>query len=132
MKTLLVNEQNRLIIEKQLDHINGKALAHTFCAQDIFDLAEEAEKRGKELVKNQKLLEGCKFEAISGKHLPKAYDYSRIATCVELIRKRGGWAIDSLDRVKQWTTVPAPILKLTKAAQIKALAEFDKRFEVIE
>jgi len=101
MKEIKITQANSQKIEEALREINLKSTAHTYTRFDqVENLTVDAESRLTKLLGAKKHFTGAIFDAISGAAVPSSYKYLRDATCVNLVRKAGGWyLIDAVSTV---------------------------------
>lgn len=124
---------DRAAIEDALKAANGSAAAHTFTrAQEIMDLAEDAENRLSALNIPIKSRAGAEYHATSGTKLPNAYARTILRSHVRLIRRSGGWYLLGVGRVEDYPTAsPAAYLHLTDEQDAIAVAKFRAGYTVL-
>lgn len=92
MKAIKVTAVNLEAISAQLEEVNGKATTHTYTAQEILALADQAgDAYLKSLGLPKTMWAGARLTALSGDACPKAYKYPRKATLAVLERRASGW-----------------------------------------
>lgn len=129
MKIKIV-EANRHAINILLGEINGKSLAHTASAQNIFDLAESMELRLDKFSIAKKDRAGAKASGMSGGNVPTAYKYSRIVNWYEISRGSSEWFLIAANKVENYGNASKDKLSLTVAQRDIAVSKFTSQFSV--
>ena len=127
MKSIHVCEKNRIKIDETLSAANGRAIEHTYSADQILALAMTAEKNIVEAGVLAKDRCGAHFIAVSGGVVARSYKYSRKCTQVTLVRRASGWHLAEVNRVECWQSSPPPRLFLTDDQISGVMARFRSR-----
>ena len=118
-----ITVENTAKIHTALLAVNGRAKAHTFTTfSDIDRLARVAEKRLDELGIPKASRGGAVYHECSGGPLANAYQNSAIVTVVQLIRRSGGWYLDTVAEGQIWGGSKADNGTLTLTAAQDAIA----------
>jgi len=125
-----ITEANRHAINILLGEINGKSLAHTASAQNIFDLAELMELRLEKFGIAKKDRAGAKASGMSGGNVPNAYKYSRIVNWYEIERKSSDWFLVVAIKDTNYGNASKDKLILTPAQRDIAVSKFTAQFSV--
>jgi hypothetical protein len=92
--------ENKASIQTLLEYSNGKAKKFCFnSAEEIIELAAEAEKKCEALGLAKSKRPGAIYQAESGQPVAKSYDSARNANRIQLIRKKDNWAIASIEKI---------------------------------
>ena len=131
MKAIKINSANIAAIQAALVAVNGRALSHTFTADEIVNVALTAEVEVLALLGNKKDVIGATMFARSGDKLPNAYKYGRQVNQITIERRSSGWwlvyigCMGTLDKSAGSTR-----LTLTADQDAKAVARFKKSYGV--
>ena len=110
-------------IRTALHTANGRAQAHTFTTFfEVNRLAIVAEKRLDDLGIPKASRAGAAYRERSGGPLANAYQNSAIVTVVQLIRRSGGWYLDTVAEGQIWGGSKADNGTLTLTAAQDAIA----------
>jgi len=125
-----ITEANRLKIHALLEKINGKSIAHTASAQNIFDLAEVMEVRLNKFSIAKKDRSGATACGMSGGNVPTAYKYNRIVNSYHIERGSADWFLIAVNKFQNWGNASKDQLSLTPAQRDIAVSKFTAQFSV--
>lgn len=125
-----ITEANRQKINVMLGEINGKSLAHTADARNIFELAEQMEIKLEKFSIAKKDRSGAIAWGMSGGHVPTAYKYSRIVNNYTIKRGYSSWFLIDARRDEIYGSASKDHLNLTAAQRDIAVSKFTAQFSV--
>ena len=125
-----ITEANRHAINIMLGEINGKSLAHTADARNIFELAELMEIKLEKFSIAKKDRAGATASGMSGNSVPTSYRYSRIINTYTIERGASAWFLISATKTETWGNADKDRLSLTVAQRDIAVSKFTSQFSV--
>lgn len=126
-----INPTNRAKIEATLTAANGRATQHAYSEYyEVARVADEAEARLESLGIQKAARTGAEYFAVSGYAVPSAYNYSRKATAVCLVRRATGWFLTSASQVTIWAEAGKQELLLTQEQDARAIEVLRRRYSV--
>jgi hypothetical protein len=131
MKAIKINAANVAAIQAALLNVNGRALSHTFTADEILEDALSAEFKVIALLGNKKDAVGATVFSRSGSKLPNAYKWARQINLMRIERRsRGWWLIELVNYTANDKSAAYSRLTLTAEQDAKAVARFKKSYGV--
>lgn len=131
MKAIKITAANAAAIQAALVAVNGRALSHTFTADEILEDALSAEFKVIALLGNKKDAVGATVFSRSGSKLPNAYKWARQINTMRIERRASGWWLIDLDNDTVNDKSAAYLrLTLTPEQDAKAVAKFKKSYGV--
>jgi len=127
------NPTDQARIEDALRRVNGQADRHTYSsASEIIAIAQEAEKKLDQLLIPKKNRAGAIATKTSGRKVPRAYKYHRVATYVKLVRGSQEWFLTFVAKVNVFPDNPGRnlLLTLTQEQDKIAIEAFRKGYHV--
>lgn len=131
MKAIKITAANIAAIQAALVAVNGRALNHTFTADEILEDALSAEFKVIAMLGNKKDAIGATVYSRSGDKLPNAYKWSRQINimCIER-RASGWWLVGLVNSTVNDKSASYLRLILTAEQDAKAVARFKKSYGV--
>lgn len=100
MNAIKIVVKNKEVIESALKAVNGKAEAHAYTTyEEIYKLTTNTEEKLSGLL-YKKDWPGSIWSETSGGRVANSYKYMRDATAVQIIYKKSGWYLISIDAIK--------------------------------
>jgi hypothetical protein len=134
MKLKISNDPTDLAkIDEVLRSVNGEASMHTYSsASEILEIAKEAEEKLDRLGLPKKDRAGAIAEKTSGRKVPSAYGYRRIATYIKMMRGSRDWFLTFVAKVNVFPDNPGRNLSLTLTQEQDRIAteNFKKGYQV--
>jgi hypothetical protein len=131
MKAIKINAANAAAIQAALNKVNGRALSHTFTADEIVDVALSAEFKVIALLGSKKDAIGATVFSRSGDKLSNAYKWARQINTMRIERRSNGWwLVDLTNDTVNDKSAAYLRLTLTPEQDAKAVARFKKSYGV--